>query len=85
MRFVWARIARASRVFAEAEAAASQSERLFRDSDPSAETGGRETDEKGFSSLFSLTLSALTCSTGLEGAEPMASVDRRVGDYCLYG
>ncbi len=83
LRFVWARIARASRVFAEAEAAASHSERLFRDSDPSAETGARETDGRGFSSesLFSLTLSALTCSIGLDGAEPMASVDRWLGDY----
>src|SRR6266852_3439241 len=81
LRFVWARIARASRVFAEAEAAASHSERLFRDSDPSAETGARETDGRGFSSLFSLTLSALTCSIGLDGAETMASVDRWLGDY----
>jgi len=86
LRFVWARIARASRVFGEAEAAASQSEILFRDSDPSAETGGGwKTDGRGFSefSLFSPTLSAaLTCSLaiGLECAEPMASVvDRWAG------
>ncbi len=83
LRFVWLRIARASRVFADAEAAASQSEMLFRDSDPSAETGAKETDGRGFSAPFSLTLSALTCpiASGLEGAEPMVIVDRRLGDY----
>ena len=81
LRFEWARTARASRVLAEAEAAASQSETLFRDSEPSAETGAQETSARGLSSLFSLMLSSLTCSLGLDGAEPMAVVDRWLGGY----
>ena len=78
--FEWERIARASRVFAEAEAAVSQLETLFRDSDPSAEIGAQQIDGKEapfpFSSTTSSTLSAfkLTCRAGLEGAEPMVSV-----------
>ena len=76
--FEWERIARASRVFAEAAAAASQLDTLFRDSDPSAETGAQPTDGREvvspFSWMTSSTVSALTGRAGLEGAEPMVSV-----------
>ena len=78
--FEWERIARASRVFEDDAAAASQSETLFRDSDPSVETGAQQTDgREGVPSPFSWTtswsFSTLTVrGIGLEGAEPMVSV-----------